>query len=219
MIARQLALIALLAVTASAAAQSERRAGRHEIYLGPIFTDGKNYTFEGGSTARTDTGYGLNFGYAYNLSRNFSLGFDLAWSEQDYRATIAPGAGNLLGGRSHNGTIETSTFRLNGTWNILPTAFTPFITGGMGWTYVDTNIPTGQIDTFCWYYPWYGQWCGTYVDTHATTKFSYNAGAGLRLDFGNGVLRGLVNSQWADFGGNYGQSNVIQYRIEIGTKF
>jgi len=28
-----------------------------------------------------------------------------------------------------------------------------------------------------------------------------------------------VNSQWADFGSNYGSSNVIQYRIDFGTKF
>lgn len=219
MIARPLVFIALLAIAAAAAAQSDRRAGRHEIYLGPVFTDGKNYTFEGGATARTDTGYGINFGYAYNLNSHFSLGFDLVWGEQDYRATAAPGTGNLLAGKSFNGTIETSTFRMNGSWNIFDAPFTPFLTGGLGWTYIDTNIPSGQTDVFCWYYPWWGQYCGTYVETHATTRFSYNAGAGLRLDFGKGVLRALVNSQWADFGGSYGSSSLVQYRIELGTKF
>ena len=39
-----------------------RRAGSNEFYLGPTFTDGKSYAFEGGSNAKTDTGYGLTFG-------------------------------------------------------------------------------------------------------------------------------------------------------------
>jgi hypothetical protein len=57
------------------------------------------------------------------------------------------------------------------------------------------------------------------VPTASTTRFSYNGGLGLRLDAGRGVFRFLVNSQWADFGNSYGSSNVIQYRIDFGTKF
>jgi len=57
------------------------------------------------------------------------------------------------------------------------------------------------------------------VPTHDTTKFSYNAGAGLRYDVGRGFFRALVNAQWVDFGGNYGSSNVTQFRIDFGTKF
>jgi len=57
------------------------------------------------------------------------------------------------------------------------------------------------------------------VPTASTTKFSYNAGAGLRYDAGRGVFRLLVNSQWMDFGGSYGSANVIQYRLDFGTKF
>ena len=57
------------------------------------------------------------------------------------------------------------------------------------------------------------------MPTHNTTKFSYNAGAGLRLDVGKGVFRAMANSQWVDFGGSYGSSNVIQYRVDFGFKF
>ena len=71
----------------------------------------------------------------------------------------------------------------------------------------------------CWAYPWYGYYCSTYVPTQSTTRFSYNVGAGLRLDVGRGVFRFLVNSQYVDFGGSYGSSNVTQYRIDLGTKF
>ena len=57
------------------------------------------------------------------------------------------------------------------------------------------------------------------MPTYSTTKFSYNANAGLRLDVGAGVFRALVNQQWIDLGGSYGSSSVTQWRIDFGTKF
>lgn len=218
MIAGRIAVIATLLVALPAAAQSAR-SGRTEIYMGPIFSDGKSYTFEGGSTARTDTGFGWNLGFAHNFNSHVSAGMDLSWGEADYRANVRPGPGNPNLASNISGTLETGTVRFFGSYNFLVSQFTPFVTGGLGWTYVDTNIPAGLPESFCWYYPWYGSYCASYVPTKSTTKFSYNAGAGLRYDAGRGVFKLLVNSQWLDFGGSYGSSSVIQYRIDFGTKF
>ena len=220
MIQRIVVLIAVLLAATPALAQSSSRARHGEFYLGPVFTAPKDYNFEGGSTAHTDTGNGLNLGFAYNFDAHWQAGIDFAWSEMDYSADVQPGPNNNLGivGRI-NGTIETGTVRFNATWNMLAGNFTPFVTGGLGWTYIDTNIPAGLPESFCWYYPWYGSYCSTYVPTKSTTRFSYNAGLGLRLDVGKGVFRGMVNSQWADFGGSYGSSSFIQYRIDFGVKF
>jgi opacity protein-like surface antigen len=215
---KTLIIIAALLAALPAAAQSSR-SGRGEIYIGPVFTDGKNYSFDGGTTARTDTGFGINFGYAYNFNSHVQAGIDLVWGEADYRATVQPGPGNPNTARGISGTLETGTVRFFGSYHFLTGAFTPFVTGGLGWTYVDTNIPAGLPENICWAYPWYGYYCATYVPTAATTKFSYNGGAGLRFDAGRGVFRLLVNSQWMDFGGSYGSANVIQYRFDFGTKF
>jgi opacity protein-like surface antigen len=215
---KTLIVIAALLAALPAAAQSSR-SGRGEIYMGPVFTDGKSYSFEGGTTARTDTGFGFNFGYAYNFNSHVQAGIDLVWGEADYRATVAPGPGNPNTARSISGTLETGTVRFFGSYHLFTGPFTPYVTGGLGWSYVDTNIPAGLPENICWAYPWYGYYCATYVPTASTTKFSYNAGAGLRYDAGRGVFRLLVNSQWMDFGGSYGSANVIQYRIDFGTKF
>lgn len=218
MTSRKLVLLVLVLAAAPALAQS-RRAETNEIYIGPVFTDGKSYSFEGGTTARTDTGVGLNIGFARNFDAHLSAGVDLTWSEQDYRANVQPGPANPNAPSQINGTLESSTLRFFGTYNLLTSNFTPFVTGGLGWTYLDTNIPSGLPENVCWAYPWYGYYCTSYVPTKNTTKFSYNVGAGLRLDAGRGVFRFLVNSQWMDFGGSYGSSNVIQYRLDVGTKF
>jgi opacity protein-like surface antigen len=210
--------VAILAA-APALAQSSNRAGRHEIYLGPVFTNGDSYAFEGGTTVRTDTGFGLNFGYAYNFNSHLQAGIDIAWSEADYRATVQPGPGNTSLAGNINGTVETSTIRFNGTYHFLASGVTPFVTGGLGWTYVDTNIPSGLPESICWYYPWYGSYCGSFVPTHDTTKFSYNVGVGVRLDVGKGVFRGVVNQQWISFGDSYGATAFTQFRIDFGVKF
>ena len=215
---RKLLALVALAISLPAAAQSGR-SNSWEVYLGPVFTDGKSYSFEGGTDVRTDTGVGLNIGFAKNLNAHWSAGMDLVWSDQDYRATVRPGPGNNFSAREIRSSIESYTVRFFGTYNFLASTFTPLVTAGLGWTYIDTNIPSGLPETFCWYYPWYGSYCGSAQPTYGTTKFSYNVGAGLRYDFGKGVARFIVNSQWADFGGQLGSDSVIQYRVDIGTKF
>lgn len=214
-----IAAAAVLLATSPALGQRSIRTEKNEIYIGPVFTDGKSYSFEGGSSARTDTGYGLVLGFARSFNPHITAGVEIEWTDQDYRATVQPGPGNSDSVRQISGAIESRTLRLFGTYNILAKPFTPFVSGGLGWTYIDTNIPSGLPENVCWAYPWYGYYCSTYVPTETTTKFSYNAGAGLRLDAGSGVFRFMVNSQWVDFGGSYGSSSVIQYRLDFGTKF
>ena len=210
----KLALVAVALLALPAQAQTTR-GGKSEFYVAPVFTDGKSYSFEGGSNARTDTGFGLTFGYAFNFDQKKSLGIEFVWADQDYRANIVGDNGNTV---SVNGSLETWTVRFLGTYNFMEGNFTPFVTGGLGWTYLDTNIPTGLPQNVCWYYPWYG-YCTSYVPTATTTKFSYNAGAGLRFELGRGFVRGMVNQQYMDFGGGYGSGSVTQYRIDFGTKF
>lgn len=210
-------LVALLAAL-PAQAQSTR-GNKSEFYLSPVFTDGKSYSFEGGSSARTDTGFGLTLGYNFNFDQHKALGMEVSWSDQDYRATVAPGLLNGGAAQDIRSTLETWTVRFTGTYYLLEGNFTPFVTGGLGWTYLDTNIPTGLPQNICWYYPWYGSYCGTFVPTATSTKFSYNAGLGLRMELGGGFVRAMVNEQWMDFGGSYGSSSVTQYRIDFGVKF
>ena len=211
-------IIAALLAAAPAHAQTTR-GGKGEFYLSPVFTDGKSYNFDGGSSARTDTGFGFTLGYAFNFDQKKALGIEFAWSDQDYVANVQGGTGNLGNSGQIRGTLETWTVRFLGTYHFMEGNFTPFVTGGLGWTYVDTNIPTGLPENLCWYYPWYGSYCATYVPTATSTKFSYNAGVGLRMEMGKGFIRGMVNQQWIDFGGNYGSDSVTQYRIDFGVKF
>jgi opacity protein-like surface antigen len=197
------------------------QARRSEFYAAPVFTDGKSYTFEGGTNVKTDTGWGFLLGFAHNFNPKLSGAIELEWGTMDYRATIQPGlTNNPNPAATVNSSIDTGTVRFLGTYNFSEGPFTPFVTGGAGWSYVDTNIPSGLPQNVCWFYPWVGQVCTGVTPTYSTTRFSYNAGLGLRYNWGpNYFVRGLVNEQWIDFGGSYGTANLTQYRIDFGIRF
>lgn len=200
----------------AAAQKSGPRAGRWDFTLQPQYVDSKSVTGDNGSRASISGDWGFGFGFAYNFSNHLALGGELTWNEANYSARIVPGPGNIAGSPfTLSGTMETSTLRVNGTWNILATSLTPFVTGGIGATYVDTNIPNGP--TQCWTDPWWGTYCDT--PTRSNTYFSYNAGAGLRWDVNRSFfLRGVYSRQWIDVGGGAGSPAFDQFRIDFGFK-
>jgi opacity protein-like surface antigen len=204
---RYLLMLALLAGSASAAAQMPaggHRAGSYEFYMSPIFVDSKSYSFEGGTTARTDTGYGFGFGFGKNFNAHWNGAVEFAWGETYYRTTM-------------QGT--TGSIRFAGTWNMLASDLTPFLTAGAGWTHIYTDVPAGPPQNSCWYYPWWGPVCTSYIPTQNTTKFAYNVGAGVRYDFGPYLVRGLANAQRIDIGGAQGKDYWTQFRLDFGMRF
>ena len=210
-------LAALSLLVSLPALGQQSRARNYEFYISPIFTDSKSMSFEGGTTARTDQGYGFGVGFGYNFTPNLNAGVELAWSEVYYRTNLQPvGPGTSL---NSSGVIDTGTLRFKGDWNILSTPLTPFLTAGAGWTHVYTDIPVGPPQNSCWYYPWWGPVCTTYVPTQNTTKFSYNYGAGVRWDIGPWLVRGMVNQQYADSGGAQGNATWTQWRLDFGMKW
>ena len=91
MILKSIFLAAALLAALPAAAQSSSRARHGEFYIGPVFTQSKDYSFDGGTTAKTDTGNGLNLGFAYNFDAHWQAGIDFAWSEVDSAFYITVG--------------------------------------------------------------------------------------------------------------------------------
>jgi hypothetical protein len=218
--ARYLLSIVLAVGSASAVAQMPspgHRAGSYEFYLSPTFTDSKSYSFEGGTTARTDTGYGFGFGVGKNFDAHWEGAVEFSWGESYYRTTMQQvGGGNPL---NSSGYISTGNLRFAGTWNILASDLTPFLTGGLGWTHIYTDVPAGPPQNSCWYYPWWGPVCTSYIPTQNTTKFSYNLGGGVRWDVGPYLVRGLVNAQRVDIGGAQGKDYWTQFRLDFGMRF
>ena len=84
---------------------------------------------------------------------------EITLAEFNYRASIAPGAGNAGAGFDTPGDMESATLRVHATWNLLSGPVTPFVTAAVGVIFLDTNFRGDPPANACWVYPWYGQVC------------------------------------------------------------
>jgi len=213
--------LVLTAISTAAAAQnSPPREKKWEFTLQPQYVHSQTFDSGNGTSGTVNSTLGFGMGVAYNLSNHLSLGGDFFWSQANYNATITPAAGNTNPAYNVNGTLQSNTLRFNAVWNFSASDFTPFAIGGIGSTYIDTNIPNGIPSNVCWYDPWWGYYCGSYVPTKAAYYVSYSGGLGLRWDLDRSVfLRAIAIRQWLDVGGSLGQPYTDQYRFDVGFKF
>ena len=190
--------VAVVLIPSFAAAQGGTREAGWDFGVDAIYQFSKTINFDGGSrlSLDDDLGAGLTFGYRFNSQ--FELQFGLDWNSVDYHGTLQ--SSNLPGlSASVNGDMETFTPQLNAVWNFMDSPLTPFVTGGIGWAFIDTNIPTGQVQVGCWWDPWWGQICTPYQPTKSVDSFTYQLGAGVRWDFGEyATARFSYEKVWVD---------------------
>jgi len=218
-------VVILLAVSTSAGAADpipfRPRQGRSEITLQPRYIASKEIDAGGGSKVDLDSAFGFGLGFGYNFTNNFALHIDGSWASADYQAKIATtnSGGTPTGTTTVGGTLDTTTVDLNLSYYFLDGPLTPFVMGGIGWTWVDSNIPSGPPTGTCWYDPWYGYVCTSYQNTYAKDYFSYNLGLGVRWDVApDFFVRGSVGWQWMDLG-KAGTTDFLGGRLDLGFLF
>jgi len=217
--AAALLTIATVAGAADLGPSYRGRQGKYEITLQPRYIDSKTINFDGGTSIETDADLGFGFGFGYNFTNKFAMHGDWSWGSTNYRANIATDNSGTPGRTTASGTLDFSTFALNLSYYFMDGPLTPFVMGGIGWTWVDSNIPSGLPQTGCWYDPWYGYICTSYQDTYAKDYFSYNLGVGGRWDVAPGFfLRGSIVWQWMDLG-TAGTTDFPGARLDIGFIF
>jgi hypothetical protein len=211
-------LLALL--SGNVLSQTYSRTGLREYSLQPHLLGSRTYDFEGGASARLDSGLGIGLGYAQHLNDYLAFGIDIAVASIDYRATVAPGAGNAGARFDSSGVMERGTLRLHATWHFLAGRSTPFLTANVGAAHLDPDIDPPS-NGGCWVYPWWGQFCGAEPPTHGMTRFTYGAGAGWRFDLDRerGFVRLLVSGERIDWPAPPGELRNIEFRADFGARF
>jgi opacity protein-like surface antigen len=199
-----LAVTAVTAIFSSLAwAQGScARCGEMEISIPIIYTDSATIEGEGNSEVDINSDWSPAFSIGYNYDSHFNVSGLFSWSSRGYEAKIV---GNDLLNNHYNGTLDAFTMMLNGTYYFLDKNITPFVSGGLGLTYTDTNIPSGMGETYCYWDPWWGYVCSSYVPTKTDNSWNYNLGLGLRWDATSSFsLQAGYNKSWVDFGGASG---------------
>jgi opacity protein-like surface antigen len=197
--------IGLALLLCSATALADRQPG-WDFGGELLYQFSQDVNFEGGSRAHLDDDLGLALSFTYRFNSRFELLFGVDWNSINYDADIAPApvspGGPIVGnGFSVEGELEYWTPRVGVNFNLLEGDFTPYVTGGVGWSFIDTNVPQGPPQTSCWWDPWYGYVCGTFQNTKSLDELTYNVGVGLRWDLGSAIsLRFGYERHWLDVG-------------------
>lgn len=192
------------------------RTGKWEFNLTSQYIGGSSIRFDNNTSADLEETIGWGFGIGYNFSEKLEFNFDMNWSNISYRANYLDENGNPQVAGSN---LYGSSANLALTYNFMAKRFTPFVTGTVGWSYIDTNIPSGPPINGCWWYPWWGYVCGPYQPTYTENNFIYGALAGLRFDLGRSMyLKGSLGKQYiaTDHGGTH---NTTLYRLNLGWMF
>jgi opacity protein-like surface antigen len=195
--------IGLALLLCSAAALADRQPG-WDFGGEVLYQFSQDVDFKGGSHASLDDDLGLALSFTYRFNSRFELLFGVDWNSIDYNADIAPApsspGGPIIGnGFSVEGSLEYWTPRVGVNFNLLEGDLTPYVTGGIGWAFIDTNVPEGRPQSACWWDPWYGYICGTFQNTKSVDELEYNVGAGLRWDINRTMsLRFGYERHWID---------------------
>ncbi len=210
-------IMSLIPVGALAEIPNSYRAERWEGSFRVIGLEGQAVSGERGSSVDITDDVGFGFDMAYNRDEHLSFGFALEWIETDFRTDNDGVSGDDFDGR---GELEMTTMNLNATWHFVNKALTPYVHGAVGATYLDTNVATGPSVPVCWYDPWWGYYCGLDTPTLSDTVFSYEAGAGLRLDMTDtAFMRAGYSQQWLDVDRGVGTLDQGLWRFGIGMMF
>jgi outer membrane protein W len=185
-----LVLAALFIAELAAPAQAQQytavrpggRAGSWDFLLPLTYSQSTTVHTQNGTSIDLDDAWGLGLGFGYNFTDKFQLGGLWTWNSRSYTATTQ-GSG-VFSPRNYTNWMNTSALSLNATYYFLDGKINPFVTGGIGFVYIDTNIPTGYSGASggCWYDPWYGYVCYNYTPTYTENDWTYNAGLGVRMD-------------------------------------
>jgi opacity protein-like surface antigen len=211
------AALALVLVGGAMTARAEDRAERWELALGPMYQLGADLDFDGGSTVSTRDDWGFSLLGGYNFDEHLATTFGFQWTGIGYNANLIQDDGSAVAAR---GSYDTWAITGNVVYNVFEGAITPYIGAGLGWTWIDTNIPTGPPITGCWWDPWWGPVCYTSYPTKTTDAFSYQVSLGVRWDFNYSAFGRLsYTSQWQQLGKANGTPRFDVIGLEIGFKF
>ena len=189
--------LALYAPVAEAAGRGNNGAGSMEFSVPLNYTTSSTISGQNGSSADVNAALSMGFGMGYNFNDHFQVNGAFTWSQRNYTAKTTPDAG--VTPSSYTNTMYASSLQVNAVYYFMAGDFTPFVQGGFGTTYVDTNIPNGTGGSTCYWDPYWGYVCGTYVPTKTSSNISYSGGVGARYDVNRQFsMQGSYNKFYID---------------------
>ena len=212
------AALACVMLASASVADAQYREDRWEFSLGTFYQLGTTIDGQEGTGLETGNDFGFSLGGGYNFTDRLATTFGFQWAGVGYDATALDEDLNPV---DISGKYDSFTLSGNLVYYFSDGPLSPYVGAGIGWTWIDTNVPNGPPYTWCWWDPWWGYVCSTSYPTETKDAFSYQATVGLRYEFDNDrtFLRLGYTSQWMDFDASSGTPRFDVIVLDIGWMF
>ena len=212
------AALACVMLAGASVADAQYREDRWEFSLGTFYQLGTTIDGQEGTGLETGNDFGFSLGGGYNFTDRLATTFGFQWAGVGYDATALDEDLNPV---DISGKYDSFTLSGNLVYYFSDGPLSPYVGAGIGWTWIDTNVPNGPPYTWCWWDPWWGYVCSTSYPTETKDAFSYQATLGLRYEFDNDrtFLRLGYTSQWMDFDSSSGTPRFDVIVLDIGWMF
>ncbi len=195
------------------------RAKNWETRASLIFQDSSDARFKGGTEVNFDSSIGFSLGAGYHYTEHWEFGGSMEFNGIDYRSKIAS-ADNPGESYSTRGDVQNTTLLGDVTYHFLAGPLTPYVTGALGWNWMNTDVASGPPATGCWWDPWWGYVCSQFQPTRTLDGFVYQLGIGLRYDLnGKIALDALYRKSWLDYSNTSSQPDTDAIVFSFGWKW
>ncbi len=215
------AVLLILAVSVSGITAVEaqpRRPYTSELSFNLNYLESDNFDGPNGSYLDMDDDLGFGFAYMYNHDSHWAFGGSFDWVTPRYEAFVK--AEDPADDFIHKNKLDIFSLNFDVVYYFFDQAFTPFITGSLGWTNIDTNISDGRSYNYCWWDYWGGYYCTTYRPTKSESGLNYGLGVGARWDFNRDwAVKGTYRWSEVDIDVAGDNPNLSSWRLEFVRKF
>jgi opacity protein-like surface antigen len=202
------------------ATQYFNRVPRTEVYGIGQYLHSDDINFDsplgGVKTKMDDTGLG-GFGVLFHFNEFFSFHADFMFGGATFHAD-APVVGGGTIPISQDAFLQTGRFNID--YNIINRRLTPFVTAGLGYQYLETELDNLPPVNVTYWDPWFG-YVTTTEHIHAwETDFTWNVGVGLRWNItDNLVVKAMGGATWLEYDNSSGITTQLEGVFSIGWSF
>jgi opacity protein-like surface antigen len=198
------------------ARQPKRSYPSNYFFIGYDYRDGEKTEFKNESSIVTDNESDFSLGFGHNFNKDWSAEVYISLPNIDYEANLRTENNEFVrrAGEFDFFDLRLNVLRFFGTGRVRP-----YLTGGIGYLYIDSNIVSG-VENVCWYDPWFGYYCGYETRTYGDDEMTLNAGAGVQVDIDRNLFTRLsYTAQWVDFDNSVDNDYYKYLRLDIGVNF
>lgn len=198
--------------------EQSTREGSTEVSMG--FGMSQQSKYEGKNTGRVnlDPGLALRIDAGYHFNPHIYIGGVFSMNMVDYSADAVDDNGDDI---NYDSSLGFGSLEFLTKYTFFNTALSPYVEGSLGFSQIDSGVPSGEVVADCWWDPYHNEYvCGDRYPNKMKTVLSYSAGAGINYEMSRSfLLNAGVNCRYYVYHKTENFPFQLTYSVSFGYLF